>query len=82
MVPKVNIVEDDESVSSVTPAMPAVDFEGCTFFPLESEYYEEMALRVTKMMEDAGVKAYQPVQEYDETTGKGWLAPSNSLVAF
>ena len=80
MVPKVNIVEDDESVSSVTPAMPAVDFEGCTFFPLESEYYEEMALRVTKMMEDAGVKAYQPVHE---TTGKGsWLAPSNSLVAF
>jgi hypothetical protein len=76
--PKFNVVEDDESVQSVTaiPAIPAVDFEGCTFFPLETECYEEMTLRVTKLMQDAGVTAYK---QFEADTG--FPRPSNRLIA-
>jgi len=73
---KVNVVEDDESVQSEIQ-IPAVDFEGCTFFPLETECYEEMTRRVTKLMQDAGVSG---CKQFEDDTG--FPRPSNSLVAF
>lgn len=62
-----NQVSDDEAsipsvgaIPSGAPTTSAVDFEGCTFFPLEWEYYQEM----TRRIQNVGVKAtyHQQVQ--------------------
>jgi hypothetical protein len=70
-----DIVEHEDQDNFADPlCAPPVCFEGCTFFPLDMERYEELNRQVTKLASDTGSRltqkdAWDLLQELEQGTG-------------